>query len=200
MAGTGAAALRRTQTCTGLRMPVFIKRCNSLVSVALNKPVRRCFGTADMRASRSEENPSCSNLSASSNTRTSRVLMFSRSLPAKLIIARNRPGVATTIFNLPRSSSLLNASTAALASEPPTKSWLPIRGPATGSSRAMTAKYLPKTSKICPVSSRVGERIAQPMLKEAMPEGSHFSKISTAGIKKANVLPEPVQASTATSL
>mmetsp|Transcript_95748 Transcript_95748/g.239912 ORF Transcript_95748/g.239912 Transcript_95748/m.239912 type:complete len:225 (+) Transcript_95748:1400-2074(+) len=181
-------------------MPVFMSLCSSLVSVALKSPVLRCFGTTESTSSMSEANPSCKSRSASSKIKASRDLKLIVSLPAMRIIALKRPGVATTICSLPRSSTLQMSSTAAFASVPPTNKRLLNWSPPATSWRRTAARYFSSTSWIWPVSSRVGDKMAAPMLKVAAARASHRSSISTTGMRKANVLPDPVQASTATSL
>mmetsp|Transcript_40284 Transcript_40284/g.125558 ORF Transcript_40284/g.125558 Transcript_40284/m.125558 type:complete len:259 (+) Transcript_40284:1433-2209(+) len=184
-------------------MPLFIKACSSLVRVALKRPVRRCLGRCERMVSRSIAKPSCNNLSASSMTKTSSVLKLITSLPTRSMSFRIRPGVAATICNSPFACVCRISAAAALASAPPMKScFLSVRPGVPSlirSSRSTASRILARTSWIWPASSRVGASTREPTLNGAGEVSVQRMRISTMGIKKASVLPEPVQASTATS-
>mmetsp|Transcript_34355 Transcript_34355/g.86881 ORF Transcript_34355/g.86881 Transcript_34355/m.86881 type:complete len:236 (-) Transcript_34355:113-820(-) len=183
----GAAELvTATLTRTGLRRPARANACTASVCVAENRPVRRWRGRRAMMASSCARNPMSSSRSASSSTSTSS-LRASSADAARPMTSRMRPGVPTSTC-APCSRTRAVSSP---ASVPPT------------SSCAVTfwrvARKGAATLWICLASSLVGDTMIAPTWCLRRGSSSCLS-FSTMGITKARVLPEPVHASTATSL
>jgi len=88
-----------TTTRTGFRRPVLTSSLTASVSVALNNPVRRCFGRACIIPVNDSLKPMSNKRSASSMINISRDLRFSGEV-GEVIISWRRPGVPIRIVGL----------------------------------------------------------------------------------------------------
>eukprot|EP00754_Rhynchopus_humris_P051899 Rhum_TRINITY_DN9807_c1_g1::Rhum_TRINITY_DN9807_c1_g1_i1::g.35476::m.35476 len=178
-------------------MPTRTSSFTSLVCVALNNPVRRCFGSLCSTASSCTANPPDSSRSASSSTSTSTVLhaMFTPSSPST-ISSYSLPGVP--MHTLAPFFSYDAASRA--PSRPPMNEFTAMSSPVDA---LMLAEYAAASRSTWMASSRVGRMITpttfcfDSWITSATLGAMH---VSNMGTRYASVFPLPVIASTTTSL
>mmetsp|Transcript_11902 Transcript_11902/g.50108 ORF Transcript_11902/g.50108 Transcript_11902/m.50108 type:complete len:251 (+) Transcript_11902:1366-2118(+) len=198
-----------TATRTGLRMPARASSATASVCVAEKSPVRRCLGRYFMMACSWRSKPISRQRSASSNTSSSNERKLRDGRRRKM--SARRPGVPMSTLaplcaararspsasppTAPPPAAAFRARTSASTSVPPTSS--AERNGALGSAAASSSGCA--TRAICVASSRVGDTTSAPTSKGRSGVSRRVS-ISTIGTTKASVLPEPVVASTATSL
>mmetsp|Transcript_1550 Transcript_1550/g.4886 ORF Transcript_1550/g.4886 Transcript_1550/m.4886 type:complete len:323 (-) Transcript_1550:46-1014(-) len=206
-AAAAAAFESLTVTRTGFRNPALANSSNSSVCVAENNPVLLCFGNIPIIEFRVFAKPIPKTLSASSNTNNSH-LFASKSL-AFVNTSNIRPGVPIKHSD-PRSLNRLRSS-ATVCAPPPTNSIGLTSGLnfecsllSSSSSSAIALKLSKNgsaTSRICLASSLVGDTITAPIeCFLNLLSLFAFHNISIIGNTNASVFPDPVHASTLTSL